>query len=126
MSRPRKNIDVVEVLRLRLQGLSWREIAATTGLGLGTVFTAQKAALNSLAAFQNRKSRYPAKRPEHQSASGLFATDDQLLVLVTLTEWQKAGGGLLLPAETLEACSGTENHKLHTEQGLSQSPGSRR
>jgi hypothetical protein len=71
MGRPRKNIDAAEVFRLRLQGLSWRQIAATTGLGLGTVFRAQAAALNSLAAFQNRRTRYPVKWPEPQSSDQL-------------------------------------------------------
>jgi hypothetical protein len=63
MARPRKDIDPIHVLRLRLDGLSRRQIAATTGLGLGTVFRAHRIALDSLAAFQNRKSRYPAKQP---------------------------------------------------------------
>jgi hypothetical protein len=64
MARPRNIFDPAEILRLGLQGLSWRQISARTGLGLGTVFRAQTAALNSLAAFQNRKSRYPAKTRE--------------------------------------------------------------
>jgi len=57
MARPR-SVDAVEVLRLRLAGASWREIAAKTGLGLGTVFRAHRTALDSLAAFQNRRTKY--------------------------------------------------------------------
>jgi|ERR1700678_2660550 hypothetical protein len=89
MGRPRKNVDAVEVLRLRLQGLSWRQIAARTNLGLGTVFRAQKSALNSLAAFQNRKSRYleggqNCNRPTRFRIRGnhLVGIDDFLLFLL--------------------------------------------
>jgi hypothetical protein len=49
-----KNVDAAEVLRLRLQSLSWSQIAARAGLGLWTVFHAQTAALNSSATFHNR------------------------------------------------------------------------
>ena len=37
MARPRKKVDVVELLRLRLEGASFRDIAATTGLGRVTI-----------------------------------------------------------------------------------------
>lgn len=63
MARPRKHVDTVEVLRLRLDGLSWRDIAVRMGLGVGTVFRYHQAALNALAAFQNRHTRYATNRP---------------------------------------------------------------
>ena len=53
MARPRLNFDVLEVLRLRLAGLSWPSIARKTGLGYGTVYRAYRAALVKLAAVQN-------------------------------------------------------------------------
>ncbi len=38
MPRPRKPVDAVEVLRLRLEGHSWPEIGRRMRLGLGTVY----------------------------------------------------------------------------------------
>ena len=55
MARPRKQVDVVEVLRLRLEGLSWPVIARRTGLGLGTVYRAYRTAIDALKPFQNPK-----------------------------------------------------------------------
>ena len=40
MGRPRKPIDVVEVLLLRFEGLSWPEIARRLRLGYGTTYQA--------------------------------------------------------------------------------------
>lgn len=37
MARPRKHVDVIEVLRLRLDGCSLRQIASVMRLGRGTV-----------------------------------------------------------------------------------------
>jgi hypothetical protein len=53
--RPRKQVDVLEVLRLRLEGLSWPAIARRTGLGLGTVYRAYRTAIDALKPFQNTK-----------------------------------------------------------------------
>lgn len=50
MARPRKQVDVAEVLRLRLEGQSWPAIARTVRLGLGTVY---RAARNAPEPFQN-------------------------------------------------------------------------
>jgi len=55
MARPRKSVDVVEVLRLRLAGESWPTIARRTSLGLGTVYRAYRQALDALQPFQNPK-----------------------------------------------------------------------
>jgi hypothetical protein len=55
MARPRKHVDVVEVLKLRLEGLSWPVIARRTGLGLGTVYRAYRTAIDALKPFQNSK-----------------------------------------------------------------------
>jgi DNA-directed RNA polymerase specialized sigma24 family protein len=55
MARPRKQVDVVEVLRLRLEGLSWPDIAARMRLGLGTVYRAYRKAHAAIAPFQNPK-----------------------------------------------------------------------
>ena len=55
MARPRKHVDVVEVLKLRLEGLSWPVIARRTGLGLGTVYRAYRTAIDALKPFQNPK-----------------------------------------------------------------------
>jgi len=71
MARLRKNVDPVEILRLRLTGASWRDISAQTGLGLGTVFRAYRTALDSLAAFQNRRNRYDMRTVELALMAGL-------------------------------------------------------
>lgn len=44
MARPRKQLDVAEVLRLRLEGQSWPAIARNVRLGLGTVYQAYQTA----------------------------------------------------------------------------------
>jgi DNA invertase Pin-like site-specific DNA recombinase len=58
MARPRKNVDAAEVLRLRLEGLSWPKIATRTSLGLGTVYRAYREAHAAIAPFQNPKGRH--------------------------------------------------------------------
>ena len=69
MARPRKQVDVLEVLRLRLAGASFREIASTTGLGRGTIHRAFHQALDSLVASQNPKVSHPRTRREKQNGS---------------------------------------------------------
>jgi DNA-directed RNA polymerase specialized sigma24 family protein len=59
MARPRKPVDLVEVIGRRWAGQSFREIARRTGLGLGTVVRAHRQAMESLAAFQNHKADQP-------------------------------------------------------------------
>jgi hypothetical protein len=56
MARPRKQVDVVEVLRLRLEGQSWPVIARRMRLGLGTVYRAYRHAIEALKPFQNASS----------------------------------------------------------------------
>jgi DNA-directed RNA polymerase specialized sigma24 family protein len=53
MARPRKPVDLIEVIGRRWAGQSFREIARSMGLGLGTVVRAHRQAIESLAAFQN-------------------------------------------------------------------------
>jgi len=53
MGRPRKNVDIVEVIGRRWAGESFRAIAHHTGHGLGTIVRAHQQAMASLAAFQN-------------------------------------------------------------------------
>ena len=67
MARPRKQVDVLEVLRLRLQGMSWPEIAARMRLGVGTVYRAYRQAIALLQPFQNPKARHSGKRPPEQN-----------------------------------------------------------
>jgi len=55
MARPRKQVDVAEVLRLRLEGQSWPTIARKVRLGLGTVYRAYQTARNAPEPFQNPK-----------------------------------------------------------------------
>jgi len=55
MARPRKPVDVVEVLRFRLAGESWPAIARRMRLGLGTVYRAYRQAIDALKPFQNPK-----------------------------------------------------------------------
>ena len=52
---PRKPVDVLDVLRLRLAGESWPQIARRTGLGQGTVYRAYRRAIDALQPFQNPK-----------------------------------------------------------------------
>jgi hypothetical protein len=58
MARPRKNVDAVEVLRLRVAGYSLREIASEMRLGRGTVHRAIKSTLGHAMLSQNPKSRH--------------------------------------------------------------------
>ncbi|HZL25105.1 MAG TPA: helix-turn-helix domain-containing protein [Acidobacteriaceae bacterium] len=55
MVRPRKSTNVLEILRLRLEGSSWPQIARRTGLGQGTVYRAYHKAIAALQPFQNAK-----------------------------------------------------------------------
>jgi hypothetical protein len=55
LARPRKSIDIVEVLRLRLGGHSWPQIARSMGLGQETVYRAYRKAIDALQPFQNPK-----------------------------------------------------------------------
>ena len=55
MARPRKSTNVLEILRLRLEGLSGPQIAHSTGLGQGTVYRAYRKAIDALKPFQNPK-----------------------------------------------------------------------
>jgi hypothetical protein len=69
--RPRKNVDVVEILCLKRSGLSWREIAQQTRLGKGTVVRYHREAIARLALSQNPKTGAAAKRPEGPNADRL-------------------------------------------------------
>src|SRR5690349_6844538 len=64
MGRPRRTFDVLDVLRLRLEGLSWPSIARRTGLGLGTVYRAYRTAIDSLQPFQNPKAARIRRRDD--------------------------------------------------------------
>ena len=55
MARPRKHVDVVEVLQFRLAGESWPAIARRMSLGVGTVYRAYRQAIDALRPFQNPK-----------------------------------------------------------------------
>ena len=55
MARPRKRVDTIEVLRLRLAGFSWPQIARLMALGQGTVYRAYREAIEALQPFQNPK-----------------------------------------------------------------------
>ena len=55
MARPRKHVEAIEVLRLRLAGFSWPSIARSMRLGLGTVYRAYRTAIATLQPFQNPK-----------------------------------------------------------------------
>ena len=46
LGRPRKFVDKVEVLSLRTSGISWRAIARTLGVSVGTVFAAAQGVSN--------------------------------------------------------------------------------
>ena len=51
--RPRRQIDTAELLRLRQEGSSWREISRKMGLGKGTVCRAYQAATEALRVSEN-------------------------------------------------------------------------
>jgi hypothetical protein len=55
MARPRKYVDINEVIALRSAGQSYRSIARQTGHGVGTIFRCHQETIASLAAFQNPK-----------------------------------------------------------------------
>jgi hypothetical protein len=68
MARPRKPTNVLEILRLRLEGFSWPQIARSTGLGQGTAYRAYRNAIDALKPFQNPKA----------AAKLTVRTDDEL------------------------------------------------
>lgn len=53
MARPRKPVELAEIVRLRREGLSWNVIARRMTLGRGTVVRAYQAALAMLQPSQN-------------------------------------------------------------------------
>ena len=53
--RPRRQVDTAELLRLRQQGCSWREIGRKMGLGKGTVCRAYEATTGAPQVSQNPK-----------------------------------------------------------------------
>jgi hypothetical protein len=57
MARPRKPVDTLQVLALRLEGISFPQIARLTGLGQGTVNRAYRTAVERLQPFQNPNNR---------------------------------------------------------------------
>jgi hypothetical protein len=71
MGRPKKSVDVVEVLRLRLTGLSWPAVARRTHLGQGTVYRAYRMAIDALRPFQNPKAG-PTRREAGRETSQDF------------------------------------------------------
>jgi hypothetical protein len=102
MARPRKHVDVVQVLALRLAGHSWPEIARRTNLGLGTVYRAYRAALVKLQPFQNSKPRIFQTMPGDKSAArqgvsveaGKRISPDDSGMASALRSEDRAGGGL--------------------------------
>src|SRR5215469_16263533 len=66
MARPRRQVDTLEVLRLRLEGQSFPFIARQMNLGLATTYRAYRSAWEALRPFQNCAKR----RLEVQQASG--------------------------------------------------------
>ena len=61
MARPRKHVDVAEVVRLRRLGLSWSKIARGMRLGQGTVFRAFHEAVRKTMPFQNPSALIPTE-----------------------------------------------------------------
>lgn len=55
MARPRRDVDLVEIIALKWAGRSYREIARRTGLGKGTVVRYHRRAVELLALSQNPK-----------------------------------------------------------------------
>lgn len=51
--RPRRQVDVEQVKRLRAQGHSWREIACQLGLGYGTIHRAVRSTKSQPHVIQN-------------------------------------------------------------------------
>lgn len=71
MARPRKHVDVMQVLRLRLDGRSLREIASEMRLGRGTVHRYIQSALIALRCPKTPK---PASAGAYPSAVGQRGT----------------------------------------------------
>jgi hypothetical protein len=78
MARPRKQVDVVEVLRLRLAGESFRDIASRTGLGRGTIHRVFHQALDLLKASQNRKACHSSERCSEQKQRGMVLGSEKV------------------------------------------------
>ena len=53
--RPRKAVNVIDILWRRLAGESWRQIARRTGLGQGTVYRAYRKTIDARQSFQKPK-----------------------------------------------------------------------
>jgi hypothetical protein len=75
--RPRKNVDILQIIGLRWAGHSWREIASQTGLGRGTVHDAYWAAVALLKASENPKNagaveRAANEKPDRDVQSAIY------------------------------------------------------
>ena len=70
MARPRKDVDVGAIARLRQEGLSWPEIAQKMHLGVATVYRAHKA--RASIPFQNPGNPFqnPGKGTRSTSGAG--------------------------------------------------------
>ena len=63
--RPRREVDTAELLRLRQEGSSWREIGRKMGLGKGTVCRAYQAATGTAQVSQNPEEPDYFELPPH-------------------------------------------------------------
>jgi len=77
MARPRKPVDAVEVLRLRLAGCSWPEVASKMKLGQGSVYRSYRESIDTLQPFQNLKAAQlkaaatnESQPPQHPAGNG--------------------------------------------------------
>ena len=68
MGRPRREVDVLEILRLRLERVPWPEIASRLHLGQGTAYRAYRSAIDAIRPFQNAKARKCSGAPERAGA----------------------------------------------------------
>jgi hypothetical protein len=68
MARPRKQVDVAEIVRLHRDGLSFPVIARRMRLGLGTVHRASHGAVDALQPFQNLSKTILQTEPHENSA----------------------------------------------------------
>ena len=126
MARPRKDVDVAAIARLRQEGLSWPEIAHKMHLGVATVYRAHRARASD--PFQNAgkgtrstsgAGTRQSERPEALNAK--FAARNHGPGINPDARIERAKPWLLLPAHVREAVQKANGIKTPRQANVSTS-----
>jgi len=97
MARPRKYVDVAELIGLRQSGHSWPAIARRMRLGQGTVFRAYRNAISSSQPFQNSTTGIPKTAHLKLREIGLIdaVASKRVPLVVEPSSWGQAEGAVV-------------------------------